>query len=245
MRIDQPDKHVIEYYAEDVAGNLESTKQSTVRLDLAAPPAPAVVRVLPQGWTRYNSFQIEWSTITDPSGIGGAYVKFDSAPSSVTDGAFYSGSTQINDVTAPGEGQHTAHVWLRDGAGNADLRTVVAISNAAWYDGTAPKSVITPTAASGLNGWYVEPVTFDISATDIASGLREVQYQIDDGPIESATIAQFPPDLVSATSQIVLSAAGRHSVRIWAVDQAGNVEPAHMYELAIDRAPRLPASAAQ
>ncbi len=237
VAISQPDKHVVEYYAEDVAGNFEAVQQYTVRLDFTAPAAPAVVRVLPTGWTRYSSFHIEWSTVTDLSNIGGAYVKFGAPPVSPTDGVFYAGSTQVDGVKAPGEGQHSVYVWLRDRAGNANHQSAVAIANSVWYDGTPPTSIITPTAASGLNGWYVEPVTFDVSANDTASGLREVRYQIDDGAIQSAHAAALPPQTLSTALRFVVSTDGRHTVRIWAVDQAGNEEPAHVYQIAIDTTP--------
>ena len=175
--------------------------------------------------------------MTDLSGIGGAYVKFDAAPATGTDGVFYSGSTQINEVRAPSEGRHSVYVWLRDGAGNADFRAAVAISDSVWYDGTPPTSLITPSAASGLNGWYIEPVTFDISATDAASGLLEVDYQVDEGTVHSANATAFPPDTQTTDSSFVFSQEGRHTVRIWAVDRAGNVEPAHVFDVAIDKTP--------
>ena len=196
ISINQPDQHVVEYYAEDIAGNVEQVQQYTARLDFTPPPAVAFARVLPEGWTRTNSFHIDWSRVTDLSDIGGAYVKFDAAPSSATDGDFYAGSTYVDGVKAPGEGKHSAYIWLRDGAGNADSKTAVVATDSAWYDGTPPTSIITPTAASGLNGWYVEPVAFDVSATDAASGVREVQFQIDGGATGSANAAQLPPQIM-------------------------------------------------
>lgn len=235
LSLTTPEKHVIEYYAEDVAGSFEAAQQYTVRLDFTAPPAPAAVRVLPAGWTRYNSFHIEWDTVTDLSNIGGAYVKFGQPPANATDGTFYAGSTQVNGVRAPSEGKHSVYAWLRDGAGNGDSKTAVAISDTVWYDGTPPRSVITPTAASGVNGWYIEPVTFDVSATDAASGLLEIHYQINDGPVQAMTGDQMPLETMSAAGRFVVSDEGRHTVRVWAVDRAGNVEPAQIYEVRIDR----------
>ena len=234
LSIDQPNQHVVEYYAEDIAGNFEQMKQYIAQLDFTAPPAVSFVQVLPQGWTRTNSFHIDWSTVTDLSDIAGAYVKFDAAPSSATDGDFYAGSTHIDGVKVPGEGKHSAYVWLRDGAGNADNKNAVEVTDSAWYDGTPPTSVITPTAPSGSNGWYVEPAAFDVSATDAASGVREVQFQIDDGATGSATAAQLPSSIRTAT-RFIVSEEGQHTVRIWAVDQAGNAEPAQVYPIKIDR----------
>ncbi len=225
--ITQPDKHVVEHYAEDVAGNVGAPVQTTVRIDLAAPPAPAEYRVLPTGWTGFNSFRIEWPAVTDQSGIAGAFVKFGSPPANPTDGAFYGGATEVNAVKVPGEGKHTVYVWLRDNAGNADHKTAVAISDAMWYDATSPVTEVSATAATGLNGWYVEPVTFVMSATDAGSGVREIRLQVDDRPWQ----------VVGPT--FVLSEQGRHVVRIAAVDQAGNVEPAHVFNVGIDSLPPI------
>lgn len=220
------DKHLVEFYADDVAGNAEEVRSLTVRIDLSAPASPDGVRSYPQGWSAFNSFRLEWPLVLDQSGIAGAYVKFGAPPAHERDGEFYPGVTEVNGVRAPSEGRHTAYVWLVDGAGNADHRSAVAISDAMWYDSSSPVTVIGLTAASGLNGWYVGPATFDMSATDSGSGVAAIRYQIDDGPVETGTAFTYRED-------------GRHTVRIWAVDVAGNVEVPHVYELAIDLTPPL------
>ena len=226
LTLSQSDKHVVEYYASDVAGNSEAMQALTVRIDLTAPPPPAVVRSYPQGWSAFNSFRLEWPLVVDQSGIAGAYVKFGAPPANERDGEFYGGITEITGVRAPGEGRFTAYLWLVDGAGNADERTAVAITDAIWYDSSSPVTVVTLSAASGLDGWYVGPVAFSMFATDSGSGVAAVRYQIDDGPIETGTAFTYGED-------------GRHTVRIWAVDVAGNTETTHVYELAIDHTPPL------
>ena len=115
--IAQSDKHVVEHYAEDVAGNVGQPVITTVRIDLVAPPAPTGAQVLPAGWTGFNSFRIEWPAVVDQSGIAGVMVKFDAPPANATDGSFYPGGTDANGIAAPGEGRHTVYVWLRDRRG--------------------------------------------------------------------------------------------------------------------------------
>ena len=134
---------------------MEPAQQYTVRLDFTPPPSPALVQVLPEGWTRFNSFHVEWPDGDRPLGHRRRVrqVRRSTYQRQLT-ACSTAGSTQINDVKAPNEGRHSVYVWLRDGAGNADFKTAVAISDSVWYDGTPPTSVITPTAASGLNGWY-------------------------------------------------------------------------------------------
>jgi hypothetical protein len=227
LTIGEPGKHVVEHYAEDVAGNVGAPVQTTVRIDLAAPSAPNDVQVRPRGWSGFNSYHIEWLPKMDQSGIAGAYVKFNAPPQSATDGTFYPGITEVNGVKVPGEGKHTAYVWLRDNAGNADYATAVAISESMWYDSTSPVTEVTPTATVGLNGWYVEPVTFLMSATDAASGVKEIRLQVDDGPWQ----------LVG--ERFVLSEQGHHTVRIRAVDNAGNTETPRQFSVSIDTAPPM------
>ena len=50
-------------------------------------------------------------------------------------------------------------------------------------DITAPVTthVQTPAAPNGNNGWYVTPVQFELTATDLESGVKEINYRIDGG----------------------------------------------------------------
>ena len=58
-------EHVVEFYAQDVAGNVEAARGHAVNLDFTSPPAPPQVKVLPGGWTSSNSFRIEWLPVED------------------------------------------------------------------------------------------------------------------------------------------------------------------------------------
>lgn len=217
----------LQYYAEDLAGNVEATKTSVVKVDYTA-PVPLQVSVLPEKGSTINSFRLEWPPIEDLSGVAGAYVRFGSPPSGPMDGTYYAGATAVDGVVAPGEGRHTAYVWLADDAGNVDHSTAVVLPDAVCYDVHAPTTVVTPTVQSGLDGWYVGPVTFVMSASDAGSGVREIRYQVDEGPWASGEL-------------FVIGEDGRHTIRISAVDHAGNVEPEQDFDVAIDRTPPLAA----
>jgi len=221
----------LEFYAEDLAGNEEAVKTRAVKVDYTA-PVPLQVSVLPERGSATNSFRLEWPPIEDLSGVTGAYVKFGSPPSGPTDGVFYEGATAVDGVVAPGEGQHTAYVWLEDAAGNADHAMAVVLPDAVCYDVTPPVTVVTPTVPSGLDGWYIGPVTFAMSATDAGCGVREILHQVDGGPWTSADPFVFGED-------------GQYTIRISAIDHAGNTEPArftdvdnpNVFNVAIDRTP--------
>lgn len=217
-----PDKHVLEYASEDVAGNTEPARQLTVRIDPTPPAAPSAVNAEPAGWQHVNSFRLSWRAPVDQSGVAGVYVRFGAAPTQPDDGTFYPATGVLEGLPVPAEGRHTIYVWLRDTAGNADPGTAVALTDALWYDATPPVTVVRYTGAQGGQGWYIGPVTFTLTASDTASGLAETRYQIDDGAWVTG-------------DGFTLAEDGRHTVRVASSDSAGNVETPQTFQVAIDR----------
>ena len=55
--------------------------------------------------------------------------------------------------------------------------------NALAVDITPPSTtyVQTPSSPNGDNNWYVTPVQFDLTATDLESGVKEINYRINEG----------------------------------------------------------------
>ena len=226
VTITTPDKHVLEYSSEDVAGNIEPTRQSTLRIDPVAPAAPINLHAGPAGWQRQNSFTLSWIDPLDQSGIAGAYVHFNGAPTGPTDGSFYPASQVLEGLQVPSEGKHDLAVWLRDRAGNADQATAVALPSALWYDGTPPVTAVSVSGEQGEQGWYVSPVTFTMSATDGTSGVKETRWQINDADWRNG-------------SPFTLDMDGQFSVRIVSEDNAGNTDAPHVYQINIDRQPPI------
>ncbi len=225
LQIATPEKHVLAFAAEDVAGNVEPTHEQTIRIDTSPPPAPIDLRAGPSGWQHYNSFELIWTAPLDQSGIAGAYVKFDAPPTGAADGTFYAAAEAIRGLQVPSEGKHDVYVWLRDRAGNSDQGASVALPGALWYDGTPPRTQVRLDGALGQNGWYVGPISFAMTATDAISGLDAIRYQVDDGAWNTG-------------DQFTLADEGTHVVRIASADVAGNIEPAQVFNVALDsRAP--------
>ena len=186
--------------------------------------APLDLQAGPTGWQHYNSFRLNWREPLDQSGIAGVFVRFDSAPTTPTDGQFYAVNQVLEGLQTPGEGQHSLYVWLQDQAGNSDHRTAVALQSALWYDGLPPMTAVTVNGALGRNGWYLGPVAFAMTATDAASGLAEIRWQIDDGAW-------------NAGAAFTVAAEGQHVVRIASADRAGNTEDPRIYPVNIDQRP--------
>ncbi len=216
------DKHRVVFASEDVAGNSEGLQQITVRIDDVPPGAPRNLRAEPAGWQPFNSFRLMWGAPLDQSGIAGAYVRFNTPPTSPDDGVFYPATEVLEGLQVPGEGRHTVYVWLRDEAGNADQATAVALEDALWYDGTPPVTTVIRTGTSGAAGWYVGPVTFVLSATDAASGVVETRYQVDDAPWMTG-------------DRFTVDTDGIHNVRVTSLDGAGNLEPVQTYQVSVDQ----------
>jgi len=216
------DKHVVEYYGLDVAGNEEISQTATLRVDLHAPPPPSSLVVWPQGWSRENRFQASWSSPLDFSGVIGAFYRFDTPPVTGYDGTFVSTTSMISDMRAPSEGRHDLYLWLVDAAGNADPRRWMMVPDAVWYDGTPPTTTLVVTGTAGASGWYVSDLEVSVVADERASGVAETWYQIDGrGWISGTTFT--------------LTAEGPHRVEHYAVDVAGNVEVTRTTWLNIDR----------
>ncbi len=72
---------------------------------------------------------------------------------------------------------------------------IVAVSLQLFFvqaaDTTAPVTtrIQTPASPDGDNGWYVTPVQFELTATDLESGVKEINYRIDGGSWQTDTFA--------------------------------------------------------
>ncbi len=71
------------------------------------------------------------------------------------------------------------------------LRIGATKANAQSADTTAPvtSSTKTPSSPDGTNGWYKSVVQFDLTATDIQSGIKEINYRIDSGSWQKVTFS--------------------------------------------------------
>jgi putative cell wall-binding protein len=100
----------------------------TAQVDTAAPEAPVNLGGFPATSTASDAFTIFWKNPTDESGIAAAYYKFDTAPTSNTDGARVApvidptDSTKgiLQNIATGGRTTRTIYVWLEDGTGLID-----------------------------------------------------------------------------------------------------------------------------
>lgn len=113
-----------------------------------------------------------------------------------------------------------------DIAGNTSAGAQVGGIN---IDGTAPAST-SNNSCTAVNEWCKgETATVLLSATDQAglSGVREIRYSVDGGPVQVVTGS-------SASVVVELSGSGAGTVTYFAVDRAGNAESSNSISLKWD-----------
>ncbi len=222
--IKKDDKHDVEFYSTDKAGNQEGTRHQTVRIDTQAPPTPDDMSIVSQGWQHENHFLVRWTPPIDLSGISGIRYTINRPPRSPDDGTFSPG-TDTAFIQVPSEGIFDAYIWIVDGAGNGNPDTARYFPRSLWFDNTPPTLDVHVSGKMGENGWYVGPVQISANTQDTASGEATAWMQVDD---------QTP---ISLTHPFVLAQEGTYHVRVWAVDAAGNRTDAWQRTIHIDLHP--------
>ena len=118
------------------------------------------------------------------------------------------------DSTIGGEGTNrTAGTSVRDLAGNETSTTSAPVK----IDRTAPT-----TAVSDVSDWSNSAVTVKLTAADSLSGVASTHYQLDKDPAGTGT-------------SVTIDTEGVHTLQVWSVDNAGNVEAQKNVEVKIDK----------
>ncbi len=208
-------RHVIEFFATDVAGLDGVVHSDAFGVDTTAPSA----NVSLYGARGANGWYVGpvLVSIASSDSLNGATVSYR------VDGS--DPRPYFGPVVVAGDGRHLLDYESVDGVGN------VAVGSASiLIDGTVPHSSVSWEGTRGQNGWFVSEVVAVLGGEDDASGLAAIHVRIDGGP------------WVLYTSPLSL-ADGFHTIVYFATDVAGNVEPLHVASVSIDTtAPRSIAS---
>lgn len=217
----QDGAHAITAQAIDAAGNVaQETRQ--VLIDNTPPAPPEQLRLDDgDGWHATNAFAARWTNPDEPgtAPIAGAQWKLcpavGTAPcrSGNVDGA---GLTSADGIQAPADGDYLLRLWLRDAAGNADVRTAGDPVHVR-FDDQAPHAAFAAPDPT-------DPTTIAVDVTDNASGLSggvvEVRRTGADAWRPLTTRVSGERLLASVDDEHL--ANGVYEVRARAVDQAGN-----------------------
>ncbi|MFX0007373.1 MAG: hypothetical protein ACFFAV_11695, partial [Candidatus Hermodarchaeota archaeon] len=217
--------HTIYVWLVDAAGNVDYINYASTQLylDTSDPLAPTSLIATPGSWTRIDSFNLTWVNPSELSGIVGVYYTLDIAPIADDDGVYVPGVNieSITGISVSSDGNHTIYVWLVDAAGNVDY---INYASTQLYldtsDPLAPSSLIaTPglwTNIDSFNLTWVNP--FDLS------GISGVYYKLDEAPISDNNGIYTAGVNIESISGISVSSDGNHTIYVWLVDAAGNID---------------------
>ena len=94
------------------------------------------------------------------------------------------------------------------------------------FDGTAPTTTLSRNPAGADASWAGQNVAVTLSATDAASGVKEIHYTVNGGTEQVVT---------AATTTFTVSREDANALQFWAVDNVGNVETATSATVRVDK----------
>ncbi|HEX4527325.1 MAG TPA: chitobiase/beta-hexosaminidase C-terminal domain-containing protein [Gaiellaceae bacterium] len=200
---------IVKYRAYDNAGNAESIRIQTVRVDTAAPTTAISCNVssCSSGWyTAPVSVMLTASDGTGGSGVSKTVYTTDGSDPSTTNGTVYNGAFTVASTV-------TVKYRSYDVAGNAEQVN----SRTLTLDTSAPTTTIACNGSSCAGDSYTAPVSVTLSASDNSggSGLSKTVYTTD-GSDPSPTNGTLYSSAFTVTSTV--------TVKYRSYDVAGNGE---------------------
>jgi hypothetical protein len=127
------------------------------------------------------------------------------------------------------EGETTVSWFAYDAAGNPEQSQSVQVR----IDQTPPSSSARLSSPANDKGWHTGPVTVELSATDLGSGIEELVYTLSGAQSGTATVP-------GGSASVTVSAQGMSTLSWYSRDLAGNQELAHSLQIRIEsRTPTL------
>lgn len=156
-----------------------------------------------------SDFKVKLSATDDTSGV--AEIRYTLKKGTVTiDSGSFSGDNGEFDVTDPDSAEYTVEYYAIDNVGNIEPSKTATVKN----DRAAPTAAHTVIGTStGNPDEYDCGATVNILGTDDYSGVKEINYSVNDvwsaGPASGVDIP--------------LTGMGTYTIRYYAVDNAGNI----------------------
>ncbi len=216
--------HTVEYRSTDNAGNVETLRSATVRIDTTL---PLTTDDAPAGW-RTSAVTVTLTANDALSGIASTEYRVDG-------GSFQNGTSVL--IPAPADhsndGAHTVEYRSADNAGNTELLHSATVR----IDTTLPTgSVSTPTEGLRVNG--VVPVT--AAASDVPSGVTSVEFLV--RPSGAPTFTSISTDTTApyqASWDSSSAAEGNAELRVVVVDAATNSLTSAIRNVIVDNPPAV------
>ena len=208
VRVTAVGDHTVRFRATDVAGNTSTVGSTAFRV--VAPPSdttPPTVAGSVGGTKDSAGNYVGKATVTITATDADSGVDFVEYQAHSGTWTRYTGPFDVTEV-----GSHMVHFRARDKAGNVSPEGMVSFTVVA----APPVDTTPPTTSAALSGTttptgdYVGRATVTITATDTGSGVKLVEYLLDNG--------SWTP----YTAPVAVNALGAHTVRYRASDNAGN-----------------------
>jgi hypothetical protein len=203
---------VVEYYSTDLAGNAESVKSVTVKIDTTA-PATSIPNAAPGGWSK-SAVTVVFSPSDALSGMSGGAARTEY----FTDGG--ATWTTGTSATVSAQGSITLQYRSVDAAGNVEAAKSAVVK----IDGGEPTT--RAYAATVRKGRKVK-LAYKVADALPGSGQATVTLKIYKGKKLKKTIAVPGPvacNLKTTQSWKCTLPKGRYTLKVYATDLAGNVQ---------------------
>jgi hypothetical protein len=201
-------QHVIQYWSEDKAGNVESPKSVSFT---SYPPDTIAPRTYSNAKPTYAGSGI--ISLFPSDNVGGSGV---AATYYILDGGAAKTGTVL---LATGSGAHTLEFWSVDKAGNEELPHQTALFLVDYFG---------PTTVCDAKRWYNgSPATVHLTAQAVGGRANPSNtfYRLDGGSITTGTLP---------TTSVQVTRDGDHVLDYWSTDGFGNVEPTKTVQVGID-----------
>ena len=207
----------------------------TATLDNTPPLTPISLTSTPGTWTNTNSFSINWTNPSVPSGIAGAYYKIGAAPTSDSDGAYTTSKPFA--VSATAEGEQNIYVWLKDGDDKINYSD--AGSTVLYYDNSAPADGTLSASVDSLNALLSWTEFTDAGGSGIST--YKLVFSTGSTPATCNDGAQIYSGSGTSYTHSPLSNATTYYYRVCAIDSSGNMSSGAINNAFVGIATTLPA----
>ncbi len=207
--------HTFDYYATDVAGNVESTHSVSVKIDTVSPASLSQVAGTAAGAGYLSPVMVTLSASDATSGVQSISYRVDG-------GAQW---TYASPFRVAGNGTHLLEYQAIDQAGNSEaVHTLSIVLSGAVGIHPPPVTILSMGGTGGANGWYISNVDATLSASGASGVAISIAYRLDGGSW-SSYVSMFTVR------------EGRHTLDYQASDADGYVEVLQSIAVPVDTTP--------